>query len=233
MILAAIGVYGAISYLVTQGAHDIGVRIALGASRGNILKMVVRRGMGLAGAGIACGLIGAAALTQLMASLLFGVSAHDAAAFTAGADVSGGSGAGGVLCAGAESDAGRSDGGAAGRVTGLASNGVETAQFFDRPGKAIGFPGSFANIPIGPYKFRQTGIVIAALFGSTAPSRNDAVPNLSRPGASCRIHKSGFGVQYRFGISGRPSLRNTQVQAAVRSVGEKPRFNLSDCDSQK
>jgi predicted permease len=83
MILAAIGVYGAISYLVTQCAHDIGVRIALGASRGNILKMVVRRGMGLAGAGIACGLAGAAALTQVMASLLFGVSAHDAAAFAA------------------------------------------------------------------------------------------------------------------------------------------------------
>jgi putative ABC transport system permease protein len=83
MILAAIGVYGAISYLVTQGAHDIGVRIALGASRGVILKMVVRRGMGLAGTGIACGLIGAAALTQLMASLLFGVSAHDVAAFAA------------------------------------------------------------------------------------------------------------------------------------------------------
>jgi len=83
MILAAIGVYGAISYLVTQGAHDIGVRIALGASRGSILKMVVRRGMGLAATGIACGLIGAAALTRVMASLLFGVSAHDAAAFTA------------------------------------------------------------------------------------------------------------------------------------------------------
>jgi predicted permease len=83
MILAAIGVYGAISYLVTRGAHDIGVRIALGASRGNILKMVVRRGMGLAGTGIACGLIGAAALTRVMASLLFGVSAHDVAAFTA------------------------------------------------------------------------------------------------------------------------------------------------------
>jgi predicted permease len=83
MILAAIGVYGAISYLVTQGMHDIGVRIALGASRGNILKMVVRRGMGLAGTGIACGLLGAAALTQVMASLLFGVTAHDAAAFTA------------------------------------------------------------------------------------------------------------------------------------------------------
>ena len=83
MILAAIGVYGAISYLVTQGAHDIGVRIALGASRGNILKMVVRRGMALAGTGIACGLIGAAALTRVMASLLFGVSAHDVVAFAA------------------------------------------------------------------------------------------------------------------------------------------------------
>jgi ABC-type antimicrobial peptide transport system permease subunit len=83
MILAAIGVYGAISYLVTQGAHDIGVRIALGASRGSILKMVVRRGMGLAGTGIACGLIGAAALTRVMANLLFGISAHDVAAFIA------------------------------------------------------------------------------------------------------------------------------------------------------
>jgi predicted permease len=83
LILAAIGVYGAISYLVTQGAHDIGVRIALGASRGSILKMVVRRGMGLAGTGIVCGLVGAAALTRVMASMLFGVSAHDAAAFTA------------------------------------------------------------------------------------------------------------------------------------------------------
>jgi putative ABC transport system permease protein len=81
MILAAIGVYGAISYLVTQGAHDIGVRIALGASRSNILRMVVSRGMELAGIGIACGLLGAAALTRVMASLLFGVSAHDAVTF--------------------------------------------------------------------------------------------------------------------------------------------------------
>ena len=83
MILAAIGVYGAISYLVTQSLHDIGVRIALGASRGAILRMVVRRGMDLAFAGIALGLIGAAALTRVMASLLFGVGARDFATFTA------------------------------------------------------------------------------------------------------------------------------------------------------
>jgi len=83
MILAAIGVYGAISYLVTQSTHDIGVRIALGASRGAILRMVVRRGMDLAVAGIVLGLIGALALTRVMATLLFGVSERDAATFAA------------------------------------------------------------------------------------------------------------------------------------------------------
>ncbi len=83
MILAAIGVYGAISYLVTQSLHDIGVRIALGASRGAILRMVARRGMDLALAGIALGLIGAFALTRVMASLLFGVDQHDAMTFIA------------------------------------------------------------------------------------------------------------------------------------------------------
>jgi macrolide transport system ATP-binding/permease protein len=83
MILAAIGVYGAISYLVTQSTHDIGVRIALGASRGAILRMVVRRGMDLAATGIVLGLIGALGLTRVMATLLFGVSERDAATFAA------------------------------------------------------------------------------------------------------------------------------------------------------
>ena len=71
------------SYLVTQGAHDIGVRIALGAQRASILRMVVRQGMRLAVVGIVAGLIGAAALTRVMASLLFGVSATDALTFAA------------------------------------------------------------------------------------------------------------------------------------------------------
>ena len=83
LILAAIGVYGVISYLVTQGLHDIGVRMALGAQRSNIVGMVVRHGMELTGAGIVLGLIGAYALTRVMVSLLFGVSATDATTFAA------------------------------------------------------------------------------------------------------------------------------------------------------
>jgi predicted permease len=81
VLLAAIGLYGVMSHLVTQGAHDIGVLVALGARPGNIIGLVVRQGMLLAGIGIVAGLVGAAALTRIMSSLLFGVSTTDAFTF--------------------------------------------------------------------------------------------------------------------------------------------------------
>ena len=83
LVLAIVGVYGVMSHLVTQGAHDIGVRMALGAERRSILLMVLRQGLELTVAGSILGVIGAVALTRVMASLLFGVSPTDLATFTA------------------------------------------------------------------------------------------------------------------------------------------------------
>jgi predicted permease len=83
VLLAAVGLYGVMSYLVTQSTHDIGVLVTLGARPGNIIGLVVRQGMELAGVGIVAGIAGAAALTRVMASLLFGVSTTDLATFAA------------------------------------------------------------------------------------------------------------------------------------------------------
>ncbi|HXN93394.1 MAG TPA: ABC transporter permease [Candidatus Acidoferrales bacterium] len=81
LLLAAVGLYGVMSHLVTQSTHDIGVLVTLGAQPGNIIGLVVRQGMELAGVGIVVGLAGAAALTRVMSSLLFGVSTTDAFTF--------------------------------------------------------------------------------------------------------------------------------------------------------
>jgi putative ABC transport system permease protein len=83
LLLAAVGLYGVMAHLVTQGTHDIGVLVALGARPGNIVGLVVRQGMLLAGIGIVVGLACAIGLTRVMASLLFGVSATDLLTFSA------------------------------------------------------------------------------------------------------------------------------------------------------
>jgi predicted permease len=87
LLLASIGIYGVISYLVDQRAHEIGVRVALGASRRDILHLVVGHGARMAAVGIVLGTAGALALTRVMANQLFGVTAHDPATFAATAAI--------------------------------------------------------------------------------------------------------------------------------------------------
>ena len=81
LLLAGLGIYGTISYVVNEQRREMAIRLALGAQRGNILKMVLRQGLGLAAAGAGVGLVGALIVSHLMAGLLYGVSPTDLPTF--------------------------------------------------------------------------------------------------------------------------------------------------------
>jgi putative ABC transport system permease protein len=82
LALAVIGIYGLLTHWVTQRRQEIGVRMALGAQRQEVLQMVVRKGMGIALAGIGAGVVGALALTRVVSSLLYDVEPRDPWTFT-------------------------------------------------------------------------------------------------------------------------------------------------------
>ncbi len=116
LLLGSIGIFGVISYTVSQRTQELGLRKAMGAEAGSVAGLVVRQGLGLAVVGVGAGIVVAMGVTRLMASLLFGVGPMDPLTYASGGSGPAGRGSPGQLSAGAKSRTGGSHGGAEGGV---------------------------------------------------------------------------------------------------------------------
>jgi putative ABC transport system permease protein len=85
LVMAGVGIYGVISFTVSRRTHEVGIRMALGANRRDVITLVMRQGLGPALAGIVLGVLGAAGLTGVLSSQLFGVASRDAFTFSGSA----------------------------------------------------------------------------------------------------------------------------------------------------
>src|SRR4030095_5332409 len=83
LLLAVLGVYGVLSVIVTERRREIGIRLAMGATRGAIVGPVMKQGLAIASVGLVAGVVGALGLNRLLGSLLFGVQATDTSTFVA------------------------------------------------------------------------------------------------------------------------------------------------------
>ena len=109
LLLAVVGIYGVVSYSVTQRTRELGVRMALGADAGDTLRLVLRRSMLLVGGGTVCGLVASFAMTRVMAGLLYDVSPLDPIVFVGVSVLLAAAGFVASLIPGAARDARRSD----------------------------------------------------------------------------------------------------------------------------
>ncbi len=130
LTLAAVGIYGVLSYLVARRTHEIGIRLAVGADRSQVLMLVLKQGLTLAGSGIAVGMVAAFLLTRLMQSLLYQVRPSDPVTFGVVAVALVVRGVAGERGAGLSRDARQPAGGAEDRVRPFAMRRTTTGTLF-------------------------------------------------------------------------------------------------------
>ncbi len=139
LVLAAVGIYGVMAYSVAQRRRELGIRVALGADRGRVLRLVLGEGLKLAVIGTVLGLVGAAAAARLVRGLLYNVSSLDPVAFVGRAAASGGRGGPRGLHPGAARRGPRAD---ARAQVGVAAARAERYASSTSPGEATAKPRS-------------------------------------------------------------------------------------------